>query len=110
MEQQKKSQYGERIIQVQQGTFTPLVFSSLGMGKEAQTFVKKLATLLSEKNKEQYSQVICLLRARIAFAFALWRCANECLRGTRRPRNHLPPLRSLPTDVINFQLNIYIIF
>ena len=37
-EQEKKRAYNERILQVDHGTFTPLVFSINGMGRECQKF------------------------------------------------------------------------
>jgi hypothetical protein len=103
-EQVKKNQYGERILQVDQGSFTPLIFSTCGgMSEEANTAVKKLAAMLSEKRKENYSHVVGLLRARLAFA--LCRAADICLRGTRRKRAPLFA-KFVPSDVITFESNI----
>ena len=43
-ENEKKRKYLQRIIQIERGTFTPVVFSTIGgMGLEAQRLVKKLA-------------------------------------------------------------------
>jgi hypothetical protein len=62
------------------------VFSSLsGIGKEAQTFVKKFATLLSEKHKERYSHVIGLLKAQIAFAL----CTDYYITYGRRTAGYV---------------------
>jgi hypothetical protein len=104
MEKQKKNQYNERIINVERGCFTPLVFSTFGgMGREAKTMVKRLGAMLAEKKKESYSRVVCLLRTRLSFA--LCRSAGVCLRGTRRRRS-LGASTFPPTDVINFQSSI----
>ena len=82
-EAEKKRQYGDRIIQVERGTFTPLVFSTTGtMGKEASNALKKLAHKLALKRDEPYSAVMGLLRCRLSFC--LLRSAIACLRGTRR--------------------------
>ena len=49
-EKAKKRAYNERIIQVEKGSFTPIVFSTFGgMGNEADRFHKRLAHLISEK-------------------------------------------------------------
>ncbi len=86
-EHEKKRQYNDRIINVEQGSFTPLIFSSTGgMGREASMFLKRLATMISEKRSELYSHTVGLLRCRIAFA--LIRASNVCLRGSRGSRKH----------------------
>jgi hypothetical protein len=101
---QKKQLYNERILNVDRGTLTPMVFSSLGgMGEEATQAVKKLASMLAEKRHETYSYTLGLLRARITFA--LIRAAGVCLRGTRRRRRYPQPSH-LPADVISFAANI----
>jgi hypothetical protein len=100
-ENQKKTVYNERILNVDRGTFTPMIFSSAGgMGLEAKRAIKKLASMLAEKRKESYSHTLGLLRARLVFA--LIRSAGVCLRGTRRRRQTAPTYQSAPTDVINF--------
>jgi hypothetical protein len=82
MEKAKKREYNDRILQVEQGSFTPLVFASTGgMGKEASMALKKLAMEISEQQKEHFSQTLGLLRCRIAFA--LMRASHVCLRGSR---------------------------
>ena len=49
-ESEKKRSYNSRVLEVEKGTFTPLVFSTTGgMGEEAAAFNKRLASLLSEK-------------------------------------------------------------
>ena len=84
-ENEKKRAYGDRITQVEHGTFTPLVFSSCGgAGKETNIALKRLGTLLAEKQQEQYSHSIGLLRLKLSFA--LIRSSLVCLRGSRRLR------------------------
>ena len=81
-ETEKKREYNERVLQVDRGTFSPLVFSSSGgAGHEAECVLKRLALLLSEKRHEPYSVAMRLLRCRVSFA--LIRAAHVCLRGTR---------------------------
>ena len=53
-EQEKRREYSSRILNVEQGTLTPLVFSTTGgMGKECLMFVKKLSQLISIKQEEK---------------------------------------------------------
>jgi hypothetical protein len=94
IERIKKREYADRILQVEQGSFTPLVFSSLGgMGPETSAAMKQLATALSSHRNEPYSHTMCLLRCRISFS--LMRASSTCLRGSRprrRPEPHsMPP-------------------
>ena len=49
-EQEKKRAYNERFFQVENGTFTPLVFSIHGsMWREYRTLYPRLSDLMSEK-------------------------------------------------------------
>jgi hypothetical protein len=49
-EDEKKRTYNGRVIQVEKGTFTPIVMSTFGgMGVEAHNFHKRIATLISEQ-------------------------------------------------------------
>ena len=49
-EQEKKRAYSERILQIDPGTFTPLVFSVNGsMGRECQKFYSGLTQMISKK-------------------------------------------------------------
>ncbi|XP_050720613.1 uncharacterized protein LOC127000680 [Eriocheir sinensis] len=81
-EQEKTRAYGERIQHVDQGSFTPLVFTtSGGMGPRAQCFYARLAELISEKKHQPRSHVVAWMRCRLSFS--LLRSAILCLRGTR---------------------------
>jgi hypothetical protein len=52
-EQEKKRAYNDRIIEVENGTFTPMVFGTNGaMGDECKKFHKELAHKLSNKRSE----------------------------------------------------------
>ena len=49
-EKDKIGKYSEWIINVEQGTFAPLVFTSVGgMAKQSQIFYKRMAELMAEK-------------------------------------------------------------
>ncbi|XP_066922310.1 uncharacterized protein [Clytia hemisphaerica] len=85
-EKEKKRHYNQRIIQVDGGSFTPLIFSTNGgAGREAQIFIKALATLLSEKRDELMQITLNYLRTKISFALA--RSTVLCIRGSRIPKS-----------------------
>ena len=91
-EQEKMRAYGERILHVDHGSFTPLVFTtSGGMGSRARCFYSRLADLMSEKKHQPRSHVVAWMRCRLSFS--LLRSALLCLRGTR----HATP--STTTDI-----------
>ena len=49
-ENEKKRKYATRVLEIEQGTFTPLVFSTAGgMGEECHRFHRRLAELLASK-------------------------------------------------------------
>ena len=78
----KKRAYNERIIQVEKGSFTPIVLSTFGgMGEEAARFHKRLSQLISEKRNEQYSHVVNYVRTRLRFC--LLKSVLTSLRGIR---------------------------
>ena len=52
-ERKKKRQYNERILEVEYGSFTPLVMTALGsMGREASKFYSRLSESIAQKCKE----------------------------------------------------------
>ena len=82
-ERAKKNQYASRVVHVQRGSFTPLVFSTYGIsGPETTIFLKSLASLFVERNPDlSYSVVMSKLRTRISFCLLRW-CVT-CFRGCR---------------------------
>ena len=69
IEKEKKRKYNKRIINIEHGTFTPLIFSTNGgMSRETETFYSRLAELLSEKLKIEKSQTISWLRRNVSFS------------------------------------------
>ena len=58
-ENEKKRQHGRRVLEVEQGTFTPLVFTSTGeMADECKRFHSRLAELLALKKGDGYATTI----------------------------------------------------
>ena len=68
-ENEKKRHYNTRIMEVDQGSFTPLVFTVAGeIGGECRTFYSRLATLMSLKNVTEKSKVTSWVRSKVNFA------------------------------------------
>ena len=81
-EMEKKNDYVDRVLNVEKGTFTPLVFSTTGgMGTEATKFYKRLAEQISRKTGQSYSDTIGFIRKRLRFD--LLRTCLISLRGFR---------------------------
>ena len=65
---EKKRAYNERIMNVEHGTFTPLVFTVLGgMGQENEKYHKHLADKIATKSEDDYSKVVNYIRCNVAF-------------------------------------------
>ena len=91
-EMEKRRQYEDRVIQVEHGVFTPLVFSTAGsVGPAATIVLNRLSSLLATKWNIGYNKIISWIRCKIGFA--LNHSAIMCLRGTRsrRPVPELDP-------------------
>ncbi len=79
----KKREYGDRIREIEHGTFTPLIFStSGGLSKETTVAYKRNAELLSIKRNSEYAATLTWMRC--CLSFALFRSAIACIRGTRK--------------------------
>ena len=60
-ENDKKCLYSSRVLEVERGTFTPLVFTTTGgMSDECQCYHSRLAELLTVKKQESYASTIGL--------------------------------------------------
>ena len=58
-EQMKKREYGDRIREIEHGSFTPLIFlTSGGLGKESTVAYKRIAELLAIKRKSEYGTIL----------------------------------------------------
>ena len=81
-EDEKKRAYGERVLQVEKSSFTPVIFSTSGiMGDEADKLYKQIAHLLSRKTKQSYPDCIRYIRQRLSFC--LLKTLIISLRGHR---------------------------
>jgi hypothetical protein len=101
-EKSKKREYNERVIQVEKGSFTPIVFSTFGgMGKETTVYHKRIAQLIAKKRGETYSSVMNFMRTRLRFC--LLKSVLTSIRGVREKRttrNFIAPISSLSFNLI----------
>ena len=66
--EQKERAYNARILEVERGVVTPLVFStSGGMGEEAKTLFKRVATKMANKTGQKYSETNTFIWKRLRF-------------------------------------------
>ena len=87
-ENKKKRRYNQWIIEVEHGSFSPLVFSPHGEnGREAERFLTELALKLSRKKQMDYSIAISWRREKLSFNL-LW-SAVLCVRGSRTTKHEL---------------------
>ena len=99
-ENQKKSEYNDRVLQNERASFTPLIFSTTGgMGPECDRLNRRLAELLSRKRNEPYSKVISHIRHRLRFA--LLRTMLYAVRGVRGK-----PQKDVEQEVDNISFNL----
>ena len=81
--------YNSRILTVEKGTFTPLVYTTFGgCGPQATKYHKRLAQLIAKKRNDDYHQVIGHIRTRIRFS--LLKSVLVAVRG-ERGRKHASP-------------------
>ena len=82
-ENEKKKNYNECILEVEHGSFTPIVMSAYGgIGKEGNKFYNRLAELLAEKKNQQLSVMTSWIRRKLIFALINSTCM--CIRGSCR--------------------------
>ena len=68
-EKEKKIRYNNRILEVEHGSFTPLVFSATGgMGREAKKFYSRLAEIIAEKRQAKQHIITTWIRRKINFS------------------------------------------
>lgn len=82
---EKKRAYNERVIQKEKGTFTASVMStSGGVGIEADRHHKGIASLIAEKRRESYADVLNYIGTKLRFC--LLRNVLIAIRGVRGKR------------------------
>ena len=85
-EKEKWRCYEERILHVEHGSFSPLVFTIAGgIGKAAQKVYSRLADFIAERRGQPKSVVVAWMWS--CLSFSLLGSAILCLRGTRQSRS-----------------------
>ena len=99
-ESEKKRMYNDRIMNVEHGTFTPLVFSLNGvMAPECERFHKHLASKIAAKTEQRYSDVMTTIRCKLSYM--ILRACLMCVRGSRSHTTSNTSNSTLPTDYAN---------
>ena len=99
-EKQKMRKYNSRVLTVEKGSFTPLVYTTFGgWGPQATRYHKRLAERMSKKRNEDYSHIMSYMRTRIRFS--LLRSVLIAVRGERGKRTPTAkPLSSISFNLI----------
>ena len=85
---EKKREYNRRVMEVEHGTFTPLIFTTSGaMSHECSKFHKTLAEKMSVKSGEKYEDIMRYIRVKISFL--VLKATLLCLRGSRTMRKNI---------------------
>ena len=99
-EKEKKRQYLKRVLDVEHGTFTPLIFGTNGgLGKESSDFIKNIALKIAEQEDEKFGIVMSWLRTKLSFE--LLKSVLLCVRGSRTPFRK----QNIDSYVMDFKMN-----
>jgi hypothetical protein len=103
-EKEKKRNYNQRILDIDNGSFTPLVFSLYGgMSRECKTFYGRLASMVADKRNAPHSITSSWIRTKICFA--LLKASLLCIRGSRSIYKYIP---NIGDDIVLDHKNSYI--
>ena len=81
-EQEKMRKYNSRVITVERGSFTPLIYTTFGgWGPQATRYHKRLAEKIAHRRNEKYSDVLSHMRVKVRFS--LLRSVLIAIRGER---------------------------
>jgi len=84
-EDEKKRLYANRVLEVEQGTFTPLLFTTIrGMAVDCKRFHSRLAELIAIKKGEEHRTTVSMIHSKVFFALEI--CLTLCIKGSRSPR------------------------
>ena len=86
-ENEKKRQYAERVIKIEQRLFTPLVFTTKDGMADCVKYHGRRGELIANKKGESCSSAISWIRAKVSFAIV--RSAILSLRCSRSRRRQL---------------------
>ena len=98
-EREKMRKYNARILTVEKGSFTPLVYTTFGgWGPQAVKYHKRLAELVAKNRNEDYKHVINHMRTRVRFS--LPRSVLVSIRGERGKRYSARPMASVALNMV----------
>ena len=81
-EEEKKKHYNERVLNIENASFTPLVFNiNGGMARECKKFFSRLTEMVAEKRNVHVSVATSFIRTKLSFS--LLRSMLLCIRGSR---------------------------
>lgn len=103
-EDEKKRYYLQRVLYVEHGSFTLLVFGTNGgMGEECDKFLRCFVDLLAKQQGETYAVIISWLRTPLSFE--ILRSVHMCVTDSRTP------FRKRDEDILeDFRWNINLYF
>ena len=82
MERKKMVKYNNRVLTVERGSFTPLIYTTFGgWGPQSTRYHKRLAEKIARKRNEEYRHVLSHMRTRVRFS--LLRSTLVAIRGER---------------------------
>ena len=106
-EREKARQYSDRIVNVEHGSFTPIIFSTHGdYSQLTSRFIYQLAKLISQKRNICFSESKSWLNSKLSNLVA--RLTILCIRGSRKIRP--PNAEDISIAVSNAQIcsrNLY---
>ena len=86
---------------MENGPFTPLVFSCFGgMSRKCSLFFKKLSEKFADKRNITLSETTCYIRTKLSFA--LIKGVVLCIRGSRGPREKYCPVAETDISLANY--------
>ena len=98
-EKEKMRKYNSRVITVEGGSFTPLVYSTFGgWAPEAVKYHKRLVQMMATKRNEDYKDVINHIRTRVRFS--LLRRVLIAVRGERGKKRSAQPIASVAFNMV----------
>ena len=91
-EMSKRREYLQRVLEVENGAFTPLVFGTNGgLGGECAKFLSALSSKIAKRDDESYAHTMTWIRTRLSFD--IMRSSLACMRGSRTPfRRDVEPI------------------
>ena len=98
-EKEKKRTYNRRVVEVEHGSFTPLIFTPYGgTSRETEKFVTTLAWKIAQKRDLMENSVVHWIRTKLSFT--LIKSAILCIRGSRSLRT-----TKINTDIDNIEIS-----